>query len=275
MPGLSINHYIAPEGYPLERFLDDCVKAGATGVGITERALSEMPSAELKRQLADRGLHVTSVNSAGFFLWSDAARLQRQQEINAHLIEVAADLEADTLVTIGGGLHDYEHMRPGDLQRARSTVIEQLPGLVDAAAHREVLLGLEPMHPVRIPNKSTLNTLAQTERLCDAHPGLGFVLDVFHSWWDPDLEDVLARMVSRLRLVQLTGVAQPRDPVPLPIRCGLSDGLVDMRVLIRMLEGIGYAGHYEFELFASDLRGSSVADAIRRAVDDFHAFSMN
>lgn len=275
MSGLSINHYIAPEGYPLERFLDDCVEAGATGVGITERALSEMAPAELKRRLSDRALGVTSVNSAGFFLWSDAARLQRQREINATLIEAASELEADTLVTIGGGLHDYEQMRPGDLQRARSTVVDQLPGLIEAAARREVLLGIEPMHPIRIPNKATLNTLGQTERLCDGNPGLGFVLDVFHSWWDPDLEDVLARMVPRLRLVQLTGVAQPRDPVPLPTRCGLSDGLVDIAELIGMLQRIGYAGPYEFELFASDLRGASVADAIRRAVDDFHAFSMN
>lgn len=273
MSGLSINHYLAPEGYPLERFLDDCVAAGATGVGITERALGEMPVGELKRHLSDRSLGVTSVNSAGFFLWSDPARLQRQGEINARLIEAAAELEADTLVTIGGGLHDYEQARPGDLQRARSTVADRLPGLIEAAARRNVRLGVEPMHPIRIPNKATLNTLGQTERLCEANSGLGFVLDVFHSWWDPDLEEVLARMVSRLRLVQLTGVDQPRDPVPLPTRCGLSEGLVDMAALIGMFERIGYVGRYEFELFAADLRGASVADTIRRAVDDFHAFS--
>ncbi|MEP9352746.1 sugar phosphate isomerase/epimerase [Xanthobacter sp. KR7-65] len=273
MTGLSINHYIAPPGYALERFLDDCAAAGATGVGLTERALEEAALPDLKRMLDDRGLAVTSVNSAGFFLWGDAARAQRQLAINAALIDAAAVLSAGTLVTIGGGLADLGTERPGDLARTRRAVDAALPELCAAAAARGVRLGLETMHPIRIATKSTVNTLTQAEALCAAHPGLGFVLDVFHSWWDPDLESVLARSIAQLTLVQLTGVAQPSDPALLPSRCPLSQGRVDTADLLRLLVRCGYGGAYEFELFAHDLAGASVADAIRRAVDDFAALA--
>ncbi|WP_246702109.1 sugar phosphate isomerase/epimerase [Xanthobacter sp. SG618] len=271
--GLSINYYIAPPGYALERFLDDCAAAGATGVGLTERALEEVALPDLKRMLDERGLAVSSVNSAGFFLWGDAARAQRQVAINAALIEAAAVLCAGTLVTIGGGLGDLGTERPGDLARARRAVDAALPELCAAAEARGVRLGLETMHPIRIPTKSTVNTLTQAEALCGAHPGLGFILDVFHSWWDPDLEPVLARSIARLTLVQLSGVAQPRDPALLPARCPLSQGCVDTTELLRLLAQCGYGGPYEFELFAHELAGASVADAIRRAVDDFAALA--
>ncbi|UDQ90249.1 sugar phosphate isomerase/epimerase [Xanthobacter autotrophicus] len=273
MTGLSINHYITPPGYALERFLDDCAAAGATGVGLTERALDEVALPDLQRMLDARGLTVSSVNSAGFFLWGDPERAQRQAAVNAALIHAAAVLSAGTLVTIGGGLDDLGPQPPGVLAHARCTVAAALPALRDAAGARGVRLGLETMHPIRIPTKSTLNTLTQAEALCVAHPGLGFVLDVFHSWWDPDLEPVLARSIARLTLVQLSGVAQPRDPALLPARCPLSQGCVDTGDLLRLLARCGYRGPYEFELFAHDLDGVSVADAIRRAVDDFAALA--
>src|ERR1700758_2790067 len=103
MPGLSINHYIAPAGYPLERFFDDCKNVGATGVGLTERALGELSLATIKEMLKARQLAVTSVNSAGFFLWGDADKVGKQGEINSFLIEAAKMLGASALTTIAGG----------------------------------------------------------------------------------------------------------------------------------------------------------------------------
>ncbi len=32
---LAINHYLAPPGYPLLRFLEEAKEAGAAGVGLT------------------------------------------------------------------------------------------------------------------------------------------------------------------------------------------------------------------------------------------------
>jgi sugar phosphate isomerase/epimerase len=269
MPGLSINHYITPPGYRLEQFLDDCGTAGATGVGLTERALAEVPLPQLKRMLQVRGLHVTSVNSAGFFLWGDPARAERQRAVNATLLNAAAELGADTLVTIVGGLQDLGKMRPGALGQARRTVERALPAFAAAAEARGVRLGLEPMHPLRIASKSTLNSLHQAEALYATVPQHGIVLDLFHSWWEPELEPMLQRLVPRLTLVQICGVDLPATPGATQQRCEMSGGIVDVGDFMGRLRRCGYAGHFEFEIFADDLGARPHLGVMRRAVADF------
>lgn len=270
MAGISINHYLAPPGYPLRVFLDDAVSAGANGIGVTERALAETTLPALKTMLRERGLSVTSVNSAGYFLWTDPERIRSQRSINSRLLEAAAELAADTLVVIGGGLHDVSPQDDRhELAHARATFEAELPALIEAAGKCGVRLGVEPMHPLRIFTKGTLNTLAQAAALCDRLPGLGVVLDLFHTWWDPDLEQMLKRLGGRLALVQLSGVMQARHPNALPRRCLLNQGAADVRGLLGVLKQCGYQGRFEFELFAEDLEGQKVADVIASAVAEF------
>lgn len=273
MSGLATNHYLAPEGYGLARFLDDAADAGAIGVGLTERALAEMPLAALKRALRERELRVTSVNSAGFFLWADPERAARQAGINAHLVACAAELEADTLVLIGGGLHDGGEERPGSLPEARERVEDAIPALLAAATEAGVRLGVEPMHPLRLFTKAALNTLAQTEALLDRHPGLGVTVDLFHSWWDPDLHPALARLSDRITLVQVCGVTQARTEPALPRRCRPGLGVVDLPAILATLSRAGYAGRFEFELFAPDLDGLEPSAMMRAAIADFAALA--
>lgn len=269
MLGLSINHYLTPEGYSLTRFLDEAAAVGAEGVGMTERALSEMALPELKRALRERNLVVTSLNSSGFFLWADPERAARQAEINARLIAGAAELEADTLVLIGGGLHDMGEEHPRNLAEARRRVEGELPAIIEAAGRAGVRLGIEPMHPLRIFTKACLNTLAQTEALLQRHPDLGMVLDLFHSWWEPDLHEALGRLADRITLVQVCGVTQSRIEPALPRRCLPGEGVIDLPAILKTLDQAGYRGRFEFELFAQDLDGREPVDVMRAAMADF------
>lgn len=272
-PRLSLNHYLTPDGYPLARFLDEAAAAGAEGVGLTERALSEVELPVLKRLLRERELRVTSVNSSGFFLWADPERAARQAEINRTLIHCAAELDSDTLVLIGGGLHDMGEEGPLRLAQARARLEAEIPAILDQAMRAGVRLGIEPMHPLRIFTKACLNTLAQTEALLGRHPGLGLVLDLFHSWWEPDLHDAISRLADRITLVQVCGVTQSRTEPALPRRCLPGQGAVDLTGIIRTLLRSGYRGRFEFELFAPDLDGREPADVMRAAIADFGRLS--
>jgi len=269
MPGLSINHYITPDGYPLECFLDDCAKAGASGVGLTERALGEMPLAQIKQELESRRLAVSSVNSAGFFLWGDAEKAQRQEEINRSLIEAANFLGASALTTIGGGLKDAGNDPAANIRALRAKVLSRLPSLIHAASAKGVKLGVEPMHPSRISNKGLLNTLHQTSEMLAKFDELTVILDAFHAWWDPSLDNFISEHTSRISCVQLTGVQLSDNPAMAPSRCAMREGCADMKEFVSMLRTSGYAGPFEFELFAHDLAGRNVSDVIRQAVDDY------
>lgn len=270
MNGLSINHYITPAGYPLEQFLDDCASAGATGVGLTERALGEVPLARIKDMLAARNLTVTSVNSAGFFLWGSEVRAQEQRNINAFLVEASHVLAASTLTTIGGGYADAGDAHPVSIQALRGRIENALPPLIAAAEAAGVKLGIEPMHPSRITNKSLLNTLAQTARLLARFPELTVILDAFHTWWEADLDTFIGTHASRLSCVQVSGIMLSNDPFMAPSRCGMREGVFDLKSLIRTLGAAGYRGPFEFELFAHELQGRAVSDVIRQAVGDFN-----
>jgi sugar phosphate isomerase/epimerase len=269
MPGLSINHYITPDGYPLERFLDECAEAGATGVGLTERALGEMPLAKIKKELEARRLTVSSVNSAGFFLWGNAEKARKQEEINRSLIEAASVLDASALTTIGGGLNDAGNDRTANIRTLREKVLSRLPSLIQAASAKGVKLGVEPMHPSRIPNKGLLNTLHQTSEMLTQFDELTVILDAFHAWWDPSLDSFVSKHASRISCVQLTGVQLSGNPAMAPFRCAMREGCADVKDFISILRMGGYAGPFEFELFAHELAGRDVSEVIRQAVDDY------
>ena len=73
MNRLSINHYICPAGMTVPAFLDAAVAVGAGAVGLTARAIAEEGAEPLRAMLDDRGLAVSSVNSAGYFASKDGA----------------------------------------------------------------------------------------------------------------------------------------------------------------------------------------------------------
>src|SRR5262245_11877005 len=123
-PGLSINHYLCPPGYGVARFAQEIAGAGASGIGLTIRALDETGVAQCRRIVADNGLFISSLNSAGDFLLRDPALARDQAARNLSLVEAAAQLGARVLVVVVGGLSgqsfvdDLELRAPRLLERA-------------------------------------------------------------------------------------------------------------------------------------------------------------
>jgi len=104
MNPLSINAYICPQDMPVEALFPMAVAAGASAVGLTARAVDDISLDRLRSLLDEHGLAVSSLNSAGYFLYDDAAAIGQQRARNQRLIELAAQLQAHTLVVITGGL---------------------------------------------------------------------------------------------------------------------------------------------------------------------------
>ncbi len=152
---------------------------------------------ELKVEMRARGLRATSVNSAGFFLWSDrSGRRGRQKSTPAHRScgrtrrrHARSDRRRLARYGRGGSRTSVE---------ARKRVEHEIPALLDRAAKAGVRVGIEPMHPLRIFTKACLNTLAQTGILLDRHPGSASYSTCSIRGWDPDLHDILARRADRI-----------------------------------------------------------------------------
>ncbi len=268
LPELSINHYLCPEGYPLEDFIDLVASTGAGAVGLTVRALEEMSVPDLKRLLDERGLRVASLNSAGYFLYRDGARAQAQRDLGERLIEAGAALDAETLVVITGGLSHGDWT----LEEARARVAEGIAELAERARPAGVRLGLEPIHPMDVLDKGVVNTIAEGLAIAEPHDNVGLTIDLYHSWWDRDLWAVLRRARDKVYLYQVCNVVT-RDPAAKPDRALFDEGVLEVGDIVRRVRGLGYAGFIEFELFPQHLRGRGAEEVIRAAVAQYRALT--
>ena len=265
MNPLSVNFYICPPDLGLAQFCALAERAGAQAVGLTLRALDEMPIAAIRTLLKRHGLAVSSLNSAGYFLYGDAELARGQAKRNAQLITSAAELEAQTLVVIAGGIaHGTSALR-----EARAQVTEGIGELARAAAPHGVNLGLEMIHPLGVLQKGCINTIASALALAREHNNLGLTLDFFHSWWDPDLYLLIETAVDKIRLVQFCNIAAPDDPAQF-VREEAGQGLIEVASLLADIRAAGFGGYFEFEMFPEHLRGRAAA-AMIEAAGRFHA----
>lgn len=250
---MSANQYVCPDGYGVERFLDEAVAAGFAQVALTRAALEEMIPAELRRATDSRGLTVTTLNSAGYFTWGDADRREAQAELNQRLVAAAAELNAGALCVITGGSSELP-----DVASARDLIAEGLAALDALAASEGVRLGLEPIHPKDVPTKGCINTIAHARALIAPLRSTGLIVDLFHSWWDPDLTAAVADPSTCA--VQICNVTTEVRRSP-----SLNQGILDVRAVMQDVLRAGYTGPIEFEIFAADHGQADIAPILQAA----------
>ncbi len=263
---LAINGYICPEATPFERFLDLARAQGAGAVSVIRRTLEELGVPAVRRAVEARGLAVSSVNSAGFFLYADADPVAAQARANSALIEAAAELEAGALCVITGGISDGG----AALEASRARIAERFAPLAQAAARAGVRLALEPIHPADLGAKGCINSIAQALALTAPYSNAGLMLDLYHSWWDADIWALYDARPGDIAVLQFCNVIE-RDPEMKPGRDVPSLGMVDVGAHLRAAEAGGYRGWYEFEIFDHHLAGRTVEAVLEAAAADYRA----
>lgn len=250
---LSINHYICGDEISFPEFAVAVRNAGVGSVGVTRQALREMGVDALSRCLRDNDLSVSSLNSTGFFT---GVRPKAADFSDTEMIDAAAALGAGALCVISGGAGDP----PMPLAEAQSLVKAGFAELAAEAKAKGVILGLEPIHPADILTKGCINSIAHALEIIDPHPNAKLILDVYHSWWDPDFPRLLREAPEKVAVVQVSNLrienGQPAG------RDNLASGTLDMPRFIGGLLSGNYRGPFEFELFPSDVGERDVRSLI-------------
>jgi sugar phosphate isomerase/epimerase len=261
----GVSHYLCPPDTGLIPFLNASINAGYTSIGLTERALSEMSTAAISRELRAREMTVSSVNTAGYFLYRDERRV-KQDAINEYLLRAASELEvANGVNLIVGG-------NPAvDLASARAFALEKSGELALRAAQLGTRLLLEPMHPTQVTGKGCVNTLAQALEWTQLIDGLVLNLDLYHSWWDPDLTRTLEGEMAPLGVVQICDVAFSPDN-PLTSRVPLNEGKIDWEQTVDFLVKHRPNIPIELELFESQLTGRDGLDLLTENARHIRSF---
>jgi len=235
---LSLNQ-ITVDHLSLEQAVEACGRAGIGWIGPWRHKL-DARSPEL---IGSAGLRVSSVCRGGFFPAASDAERRRRDDDNRRAVEEAAALGADVLVLVCGGA-------PGnELEAARAMVAAGIERLVPHAAEHGVRLGIEPLHPMMVAERSVIVTLAQANELAARFEPdrVGLIVDAYHVWWDPELERELDRARGRILGYQVSDWLVP-TPDLLAGRGMMGEGVIALRRLRSLVEGAGYLGPIEVEL---------------------------
>ncbi|PLU63176.1 endonuclease, partial [Sinorhizobium medicae] len=110
------------------------------------------------------------------------------------------------------------------------------------------------LHPMYAADRACVNTLGQALDICEAlGPGVGAAIDVYHVWWDPDLNEQIAR-AGRMKAILAHHICDWLVPTKdmLTDRGMMGDGVIDLKAIRREVEAAGFHGAQEVEIFSAD-----------------------
>lgn len=268
MPGsalLSLNQ--ATTRYlSIEQAVRQCAEAGVRGIGLWRERVAETGAERAARLVSQAGLTVTSLCRGGFLTAASAADRAAAIADNRRAIEQAAQVGAGVLALVCGGVPAGSR----DLRGARDMVADGIAELAGPAAEHGIGLAIEPLHPMFCADRSVVSTAAQALDIAERFgPEVGLMLDVYHVWWDPDIEASIARAGSRILGYQLSDWVLPLPADVLLGRGHIGDGCIDFRGLDRAVRGAGYDGWTEVEIFNAAVWAAPPEQTLRTVVERY------
>lgn len=254
---LSLNQ-ATTQYWSVQEAIEGCAQAGIGWIGLWREKVAEQGLQESARVLKETGVRVSSLCRGGFFpANSDAERHARLDE-NRRAIDEAAALGTDVLVLVCGGLPEGSK----DIAGARQMVEDGIAALVPHAAQCGVRLGIEPLHPIFAADRSVISSLGLANDLAERldSPQVGVIIDVYHVWWDPTVDQEIQRAAPYTLGFHVNDWITPL-PDMLRGRGMMGDGHIELRRLREAVDSAGYTGPIEVEIFNQgiwDMPGSEV-----------------
>jgi sugar phosphate isomerase/epimerase len=263
---LSLNQ-ITTNRWSVAEAADACARHGVRSIALWRHKIEEVGLEACVRAVRDAGLHVSSVCRGGMFPAPSAKERAERIEDNFRAVDEAAALGADSLVMVVGGCGEIE------LGDARKMVADGIAALVPYARERGVKVGLEPLHPMYAADRSVLVTIGQALELAKAYDpsGLGVILDTFHIWWDPQVENLIEQAAGRIYGFHVSDWLVPLPDV-LMGRGMMGDGVIDNRKLRTLVEKAGYGGPIEVEIFNQLIWDSDPEAVLIQIIERFEKF---
>jgi len=241
-------HTITTKPWSIETAAARYAAAGVKGITVWRDAMDGHDPAQVGAMLRDHGLSVVSLCRGGFFPAQTPAGREKALDDNRRAIAEAHALGAPHVVLVCGAV-------PGiPLTEARAQIRDGIAALLSDCAAAGVKLAIEPLHPMYADTRSAINTLGQANDLCEQlnSPWVGVAVDVYHLWWDPNLETEIARC-GRLKSLLAYHVCDWKSPTTdlLLDRGLMGEGCIPLRQIRAWVEATGFESWNEVEVFST------------------------
>ncbi|NQU26406.1 MAG: sugar phosphate isomerase/epimerase [Candidatus Nealsonbacteria bacterium] len=241
-------HTITTKPWSIEEATDRYAAAGVKGITVWRQWLDGRDIAKAGESLRAAGIEIVSLCRGGFFPATDAAARQRAIDDNLKAIDEAEALDAPLIVLVCGA-------DPGQpLAESRQQIVDGIGAVLDRAGQAGVKLAIEPLHPMYADTRSAVNTLRQANEMCEQldSPLVGVAVDVYHLWWDPDLQSEIQRS-GRADRIFAFHVCDWRSPTEdlLNDRGLMGEGCINVPQIRGWVEENGFNGFIEVEIFSN------------------------
>ena len=261
-------HTITTKPWSVEEAVPRYAAAGIAGITVWRQALQGRDVRAVSRLIHEHGLTVVSLCRGGFFPAATAAGRARALDENRRCIDEAAALGAPHIVMVAGAV-------PGQpLAESRRQITEGLAAVLPHAVKAGVKLALEPLHPMYADERSAVNTVAQARAVCQAlrSPALGVAIDVYHVWWDENLEAEI-KACGRDDKLFAFHVCDWRTPTIdlLNDRGLMGEGCIPIRQIRGWVDAAGFRGFHEVEIFSTRLWATDQTKFLQEIVAAYRA----
>ena len=241
-------HSITTRPWSIEEAAKKYAASGIRWISVWREALEGRDPARVRRMLEKHGLGAVSLVRGGFFASVDREKRKVAIEENLRALEEAAALKAPLLVLVCGA--DPRQ----SLEDSRDQMREGIEGLIPVAEEVGIKLGIEPLHPMYADTRSAINTLRQANDMVELIGSalVGVVVDVYHLWFDEDLEAQIKRCGRNKNLFAFHICDWKTPTADLLLDRGLmGEGCIDVPQIRNWVEQSGFSGFNEVEIFSN------------------------
>jgi sugar phosphate isomerase/epimerase len=242
-------HTITTKPWSIEEAAKNYSSAGVTGITVWRDALSGRDIKKTGGMLRQNGLSVVSLCRGGFFPSKDPSKRQAAIDDNRKAIVEAFELGTCMIVLVCGA----DPAQP--LEESRKQIYDGICAIIPEAEAAGVKLAIEPLHPMYADSRSAINTIGQANDMAEkiSSPWVGVAVDVYHLWWDPQLETEIERCGKNKNLLAFHICDWKSPTVDILYDRGLmGEGCIPIRQIRSWVEAAGFNGFIEVEIFSNE-----------------------
>jgi len=256
-------HTITTKPLSLREACEAYTDAGIPGITVWRQYLEPSPE-ESAKVINDSGLDVVSLCRGGFFPAESAKDRQAAIDDNLRAIDEAAAIGAPLIVLVCGAV-------PGmPLAEGRKQIADGIAACLDHAKANNVKLAIEPLHPMYADTRSAVNTIGQANDIVEHISSLmvGVTVDVYHLWWDPNLEAEIARAGDTVFSFHVCDWRIPTRDM-LNDRGLMGEGCINIKEIRAWVERAGFDGYIEVEIFSDEYWAMDQREFLKRIKDTY------
>ncbi|MGF1586514.1 MAG: sugar phosphate isomerase/epimerase family protein [Bacteroidales bacterium] len=265
LSGLCI-HTITTKPFGIEEAISKFSASGVSGISVWRDSYGRFSPRQVGEMIRRSGMKTVSLVRGGFFPSVDEDKRKASIKDNIDALREASEMEAPLVVLVCGA-------DPGQsIQTSIDQIRAGLESILPVAEKYNVKLAIEPLHPVYADTRSAISTMKQANDIAEefGSPWLGIAVDVYHLWWDQDLEREIIRCGegNRIFAFHVCDWKVPTTDILLD-RGLMGEGCINIPQIRQWVNRSGFNGFNEVEIFSNIYWQTDQDEFLKRIIEAY------